>query len=286
MYGLILAGGYGTRLRPMTFVTSKQLLPIYDKPMIYYPLSLMMAAGIRDYSIITVPNQADSFRNLLGDGSQWGIALNYIVQERPNGIPEVFTLARKKIIGKSTLLMLGDNIIYGSQIGQKISANSEPEGAHIYAYLVNDVSKFGTLVIKDNKILSLEEKPKNIKKGLAIPGLYHFNAQVCELVEEIQPSYRGELEIVDLLKIYLQQGMLTYSLIDRGNAWLDTGTVEDMFSAAELVKVIQSRQGMLIGSPEEVAFRKGWITDSQLVVLAKKYIGSSYSSALINLIED
>ena len=286
MYGLILAGGYGTRLRPMTTVTSKQLLPIYDKPMIYYPLSLMMAAGIREFSIITVPDQADSFMNLLGDGSQWGIELNFISQEKANGIPEVFTLAEKKIVNKPSLLMLGDNIFYGSRIGYKISENLNPKGAHIYGYLVNDVSKFGSLKTDGDKILSLEEKPKEIHKGLAIPGIYHFNSQVCDFVKEIKPSSRGELEIVDLLNIYLRQNSLSHSIIDRGTAWLDTGTVEDMFAAAELVRVIQSRQGMLVGSPEEVAFRNTWISENQLSALAKSYVGSPYSRALLHLIED
>jgi glucose-1-phosphate thymidylyltransferase len=286
MYGLILAGGYGTRLRPMTTVTSKQLLPIYDKPMIYYPLSLMMAAGIREFSIITVPDQADSFMNLLGDGSQWGIELNFISQEKANGIPEVFTLAEKKIVNKPSLLMLGDNIFYGSRIGHKISENLNPKGAHIYGYLVNDVSKFGSLKTDGDKILSLEEKPKEIHKGLAIPGIYHFNSQVCDFVKEIKPSSRGELEIVDLLNIYLRQNSLSHSIIDRGTAWLDTGTVEDMFAAAELVRVIQSRQGMLVGSPEEVAFRNMWISEKQLSALANSYVGSPYSRALLDLIED
>ncbi len=286
MYGLILAGGYGTRLRPMTTVTSKQLLPIYDKPMIYYPLSLMMAAGIREFSIITVPDQADSFVNLLGDGSQWGIEINFISQEKANGIPEVFTLAEKKIVNKPSLLMLGDNILYGSRIGHKISENLNPKGAHIYGYLVNDVSKFGSLKTDGSKILSLEEKPKEIHKGLAIPGIYHFNSEVCEFVKEIRPSSRGELEIVDLLNIYLNQNSLSHSIIDRGTAWLDTGTVEDMFAAAELVRVIQSRQGMLVGSPEEVAFRNKWISEKQLSALASHYFGSPYSRALLDLIED
>ncbi len=286
MYGLILAGGYGTRLRPMTTVTSKQLLPIYDKPMIYYPLSLMMAAGIREFSIITVPDQAESFANLLGDGSQWGIEINFISQEKANGIPEVFTLAEKKIVNKPSLLMLGDNILYGSRIGHKISENLNPKGAHIYGYLVNDVSKFGSLKTDGSKILSLEEKPKEIHKGLAIPGIYHFNSEVCEFVKEIRPSSRGELEIVDLLNIYLNQNSLSHSIIDRGTAWLDTGTVEDMFAAAELVRVIQSRQGMLVGSPEEVAFRNKWISEKQLSALASHYFGSPYSRALLDLIED
>ena len=286
MYGLILAGGYGTRLRPMTTVTSKQLLPIYDKPMIYYPLSLMMAAGVREFSIITVPDQANSFKNLLGDGSQWGIELNFISQEKANGIPEVFTLAEQKIVNKPSLLMLGDNIFYGSRIGYKISENLNPKGAHIYGYLVNDVSKFGSLKTDGDKILSLEEKPKEIHKGLAIPGIYHFDSQVCDFVKEIKPSSRGELEIVDLLNIYLHQNSLSHSIIDRGTAWLDTGTVEDMFAAAELVRVIQSRQGMLVGSPEEVAFRNMWISEKQLSELANSYVGSPYSRALLDLIED
>ena len=245
-----------------------------------------MAAGIREFSIITVPDQAESFVNLLGDGSQWGIEINFISQEKANGIPEVFTLAEKKIVNKPSLLMLGDNIFYGSRIGHKISENLNPKGAHIYGYLVNDVSKFGSLKTDGSKILSLEEKPKEIHKGLAIPGIYHFNSEVCEFVKEIRPSSRGELEIVDLLNIYLNQNSLSHSIIDRGTAWLDTGTVEDMFAAAELVRVIQSRQGMLVGSPEEVAFRNKWISEKQLSALASLYFGSPYSRALLDLIED
>lgn len=286
MIGILLAGGHGTRLRPITNSISKQLLPIYDKPMIYYPLSLLMAAKVRDFQIITTPLQEALFRDLLGDGSQWGISIQFVTQAEPTGIPEAFLLTRKKIFGKKTIMSLGDNLFYGSQMGKRLSDNSGTEGAHIYGYQVNDISSFGSMTIQNNKIVDLEEKPKRSDSGFAIPGLYHFDENVTEFCEELKPSARGELEIVDLLRKYLEIGKLDYSILDRGTAWLDTGTHEDMFAASELVRVIQTRQGMLVGSPEEVAYRNGWISPDQLEKLAAGMTVSPYYKSILNLIRD
>jgi len=284
MIGILLAGGHGTRLRPITNSISKQLLPIYDKPMIYYPLSLLMAAKVRDFQIITTPQQENLFRDLLRDGSQWGISIQFVTQAEPTGIPEAFLLTRKKILGKKTIMSLGDNLFYGSQMGRRLSDNSGSEGAHIYGYQVNNISSFGSLTLIDNKIAALEEKPKRAGSGFAIPGLYHFDDNVVDFCEQLQPSDRGELEIVDLLQKYLEIGKLNYSILDRGTAWLDTGTHEDMFAASELVRVIQTRQGMLVGSPEEVAFRNGWITSTELEKLAVGMTASPYYKSLLDLI--
>ena len=284
MIGILLAGGHGTRLRPITNSISKQLLPIYDKPMIYYPLSLLMAAKVRDFQIITTPAQEFLFKDLLKDGSQWGISIQFVIQVEPTGIPDAFLLTRKEIEGKKTIMSLGDNIFYGSQMGSRIRENSGSEGAHIYGYQVNDVSNFGALTISEDKIVKLEEKPKNIGLGYAVPGLYHFDENVIDFCEQLRPSARGELEIIDLLKKYLMNGDLKYTILDRGTAWLDTGTHEDMFAASELVRVIQTRQGMLVGSPEEVAFRNGWITSTELEKLATGMKSSPYYNSLLDLI--
>lgn len=286
MIGILLAGGHGTRLRPITNSISKQLLPIYDKPMIYYPLSLLMAAKVREFQIITTPLQEALFKDLLRDGSQWGISIQFVTQAEPTGIPEAFLLTRKKIVGKRTILSLGDNLFYGSQMGKKINDNSGTEGSHIYGYQVNDISSFGSMTIQNNKIVNLEEKPKRSDSGYAIPGLYHFDENVTEFCEGLKPSARGELEIVDLLRKYQEIGKLDYSILDRGTAWLDTGTHEDMFAASELVRVIQTRQGMLVGSPEEVAYRNGWITPDQLEELAAGMTVSPYYKSILNLLKD
>jgi glucose-1-phosphate thymidylyltransferase len=286
MIGILLAGGHGTRLRPITNSISKQLLPIYDKPMIYYPLSLLMAAKVRDFQIITTALQETLFRDLLKDGSQWGISIQFVTQAEPTGIPEAFLLTRKKILGRKTIMSLGDNLFYGSQMGRRLSDNSGSEGAHIYGYQVNNISSFGSLTVVDNKITKLEEKPKRAGSGFAIPGLYHFDDRVIDFCEQLKPSARGELEIVDLLKKYLEIGKLDYSILDRGTAWLDTGTHEDMFAASELVRVIQTRQGMLVGSPEEVAFRNGWITSTELEKLTDGMTASPYYKSVLDLIKD
>ena len=286
MIGILLAGGHGTRLRPITNSISKQLLPIYDKPMIYYPLSLLMAAKVRDFQIITTPPQEALFKDLLKDGSQWGISIHFVTQAEPTGIPDAFLLARKNISGKKTVMSLGDNLFYGSQMGKRINDNSGAAGAHIYGYQVNNVSNFGALTLADNKIVKIEEKPKNSGPGFAIPGLYHFDENVIDFCEQLKPSARGELEIIDLLTKYFETGKLKYTILDRGTAWLDTGTHEDMFAASELVRVIQTRQGMLVGSPEEVAFRNGWISSTELVKLTEGMTSSPYYKSILDLVKE
>jgi glucose-1-phosphate thymidylyltransferase len=287
MIGILLAGGFGTRLGPITKVISKQLLPIYDKPMIYYPLSLLMAAEIKEIVVITTPRDRMAYEALLGNGSQWGISIQYVQQNHPNGLPEAFLLCEKIIRGKSSTLMLGDNVIYGSQIGKKLQSNGSKRGASIYGYLVKDVSSFGTIRLNSNlEIAELQEKPTTGGKGLAIPGIYHFDESVIERTESLRKSARGELEIVDLLNTYLDEGSLHYSILDRGTAWLDTGTIEDLSMASELVRVVQSRQGMLVGSPDEVAFRKGLITKVELESLAQNYSGSLYGRALQDIVQE
>ena len=284
MIGILLAGGTGSRLRPMTNSISKQLLPIYDKPMIYYPLSLLMASGIREFYVIVNPNQLSLFSELLLDGAQWGISIKLIVQKNPNGIPEAFHLTEKYIGGQDVTLILGDNIFYGSQIAKKISANFSNEGALIYGYQVKDTSQFGCFELSDKSITALSEKPINGKSGFAIPGLYHFDSKVWNFASELKPSARGELEIIDLLKIYLESKSLHYSILDRGTAWLDTGNAETLFQAAQLIQVIQNRQGMIIGSPEEVAFRCGWIDELNLKKHLYQYGESTYGQSLLKLL--
>lgn len=287
MIGIILAGGTGSRLGPITKVTSKQLLPIYDKPMIYYPLALMMASGIREIVIITTPKDIGNYKDLLGGGSQWGVIFHFLIQQNPNGLPEAYLLAEDLIREKSTTLILGDNIVYGSQIARKLNAGINPPGAHVYGYLVKDASSFGVMQLDDNgEIESLIEKPVGARNALAIPGIYHFNSSVVERAKTLKPSKRGELEMMDLLSTYLVENALDYSVLDRGIAWLDTGTIEDLFMAAELVRVLQKRQGMMIGSPDEVAFRNGWINMIQLENNIKKYSGSLYSEFLNDLLRN
>jgi len=284
MPGIILAGGLGTRLGPITKTVSKQLLPVYDKPMIYYPLSLLMASGINEIAIITTPQSQPEFINLLGDGKQWGINLQFIIQNNPNGLPEAFLLCEDFIGKRNSTLILGDNIFYGSGMGSKLKSNSKNLGATMYGYLVNDVSQYGTFQLDgDGNVIYLREKPKSGGRGLAIPGIYHFDSNVSEYSRHLKPSSRGELEIIDLLNIYLQEKKLNYSVLDRGTAWLDTGTIEDLSSASELIRVVQSRQGLLIGSPEEVAFRNGWIESNQLLSLGEAQGNSLYGKALISL---
>lgn len=287
MIGILLAGGNGTRLGPITQIISKQLNSIYDKPMIYYPLSLMMAAGIRDIIVITTPRDQKLFEDLLGNGKQWGILIRYVIQEKPNGLPEAFLLCKNLISNKKTTLMLGDNIVYGSRVGHKLAQNTVAAGSSIYGYLVKDTSPFGTLIVDENDdILDIIEKPRNGGRGLAIPGIYHFDETVADRALNLKLSPRNELEIVDLLKSYLVDGELSFSILDRGTAWLDTGTIEDLFMASELVRVVQSRQGMLIGSPDETAFRMGFIGQEQLLKLAQKHQGSYYGAALKEIIPE
>lgn len=287
MYGIILAGGTGSRLAPITDVISKQLLPIYDKPMIYYPLSLLMATGIEKFVVITTPRDAGSYRNLLGDGHYLGIEINYVTQAQPKGIPQAITLAKQFTGDSATTLILGDNIFYGSKIASKFHQNIVFNGAKIYGYLVNDVSSFGNVVVDSSgKVRLLTEKPRDMGRGFAIPGIYHFDATAASRVDVLEFSPRGELEIIDLLESYRLEGNLECEIMDRGTAWLDTGTVEDMYAATELVKVVQDRQGMLIGSPEEVAFRRGLISANQLEALAKSMSNSAYGRKLLDLLKE
>ena len=286
MLGIILAGGTGSRLGPITKVTSKQLRPVHDKPMIYYPLSLLMASGIREYLIITTPRDHESFKNLFGSGETLGINIEYRIQEKPAGLPDAFRLTSDRTQNQNCTMVLGDNIFYGSKLGAKVHEVQDSVGASIYGYLVDDVSSYGTFDLESNgKPVNLREKPTNGGRGFAIPGLYHFDASVSERASALVPSRRGELEIVDLLQSYLLDGQLNTSILDRGTAWLDTGTVEDMNLASELIRVLQSRQGMLIGSPEEVAYRNNWISNQELLELGNKQVSSAYGKALIRVAE-
>jgi glucose-1-phosphate thymidylyltransferase len=286
MLGIVLAGGTGTRLWPITKVVSKQLLPIYDKPMIYYPISLLMASGIRDFVIITTPRDSQAFQDLLGNGNQWGVDFRFRIQERPTGLPDAFKLTADLTADRSSILMLGDNIFYGSQLGKKLNEIQSLEGASIFGYLVDDVSSFGTFEVStQGKIFNLREKPADGGRGFAIPGVYKFDSSVGERASRLKPSQRGELEIIDLIKDYLDSNLLNHSVLDRGTAWLDTGTVEDMNFATELIRVIQSRQGMLIGSPEEVAFRNGWISREQLLKLGLEQKSTEYGRSLLRICE-
>lgn len=287
MLGILLAGGTGSRLGPVTSVISKQLLPIYDKPMIYYPLSLLMASQINKIVIITTLRDQSSYEQLLGNGNQWGITIFYRVQDAPNGLPDAFLLTEDLIDVDGCTMLLGDNLFYGSKMGAKLLSNRGKLGATVYGYLVNDVSPFGTFELsKDSKITNLIEKPINGGKGYAIPGIYHFDSNVSHLSKLLKPSRRGELEIIDLLKLYLDQEILYYSILDRGTAWLDTGTTQDLASASELIRVVQTRQGMLIGSPEEVAFRNNWIDKTQLFEIGKKLEKSQYGKSLLSICEE
>ena len=284
MHGIILAGGFGTRLWPLTQTISKQLLPVYDKPMIYYPLSLLMAAEIRDFSVIVTPRDYHSFQSLLGDGSQWGVEISVVIQQTPRGLPEAFSLVAESQLKNGSLLILGDNIFYGSQMAKRVLELAYLPGAAIFGYLVNEVSPFGSFELDSvGQVSKLAEKSRS-GKGFAIPGLYKFDSRVLQFVQNLNPSTRGELEIVDLLNMYLEHQQLNCRILDRGTAWLDTGTVDTLNQASELIRVIQARQGMLIGSPEEVALHKGWVTKSALSNLLSHYGESNYAKSLASLL--
>jgi glucose-1-phosphate thymidylyltransferase len=284
MKGILLAGGSGTRLGPVTKVISKQLLPVYDKPMIYYPLSVLMASGLREIALVSSPNQIEAFKNLLLDGSQWGIKITYYIQNSPNGLPDVFNIIEDDFLKNGTVLMLGDNLFYGSKIGKKISELYSSDGASIFGYLVNDISELGSFTVNENNTIEKLVEKQGVGSGYAIPGLYKFDSQVKKLVRNLKYSQRGELEITDLINIYKDQNLLSYQIIDRGTAWIDTGTVENLAQASELVRVIQSAQGMLIGSPDEVAFRNGWISKNELIAIADTYGSSPYGKSLLDVI--
>ncbi|MGE4272452.1 MAG: glucose-1-phosphate thymidylyltransferase RfbA [Desulfitobacterium sp.] len=287
MKGIILAGGSGTRLYPLTLVTSKQLLPIYDKPMIYYPLSTLMLAGIKDILIISTPHDLPNFERLLGDGSSFGINLSYKEQPSPDGLAQAFILGEEFINGDSCAMILGDNIFYGSGLTRHLrTAVQQQEGATVFGYYVEDPERFGVVEFDENgRAISLEEKPLSPKSNYAVTGLYFYDSKVCEYAKEMKPSARGELEITDLNRIYLENGKLDVITLGRGYAWLDTGTVDSLTEAAEFVKVLETRQGVKISALEEIAYHNGWITREKLVESAQRYGKSAYGQHLMKVVE-
>lgn len=287
MRGLILAGGSGTRLYPLTMAMSKQLLPVYDKPMIYYPLTTLMLAGIRQIMIITAPDEQDRFRALLGDGSQWGIELHYVVQPSPDGLAQAFLLDPDYIAGEPVCLVLGDNIFYGAGLSGKLQQCAEiTRGARVFGYHVTDPERYGVVAFDDqSKAVAIEEKPQHPVSNWAVTGLYFYDGSVVDKARAVKPSARGELEITDLNMMYLREGSLEVERLGRGFAWLDTGTHESLLEASDFIQTVQHRQGLLVASPEEVAFTKGFITAEQLVRLAEPLKKSAYGQALVNLLQ-
>ena len=285
--GIILAGGSGSRLLPMTLASSKQLMPIYDKPMIYYPLATLMQAGIREILIITTPEDLSSYRDLLGDGTGWGINLSYAQQPKPEGLAQAFIIGEDFIGDSRVCLILGDNIFYGDRIEEKLkNAVLQQEGASIFAYYVNDPERYGVVVLDENNhAIDLEEKPLNPTSHYAVTGLYMYNNSVVDIAKSIKPSARGELEITDINKIFLAQKTLKVELFDRGTAWLDTGTIQSLLDAANFIRVLEERQGLKIGCPEEIAYRQGFIDSDQLKRLAMRLDKSGYGQYLLELLE-
>ena len=287
MKGIILAGGSGTRLYPLTKVTSKQLLPIYDKPMIFYPLSVLMLAGIKEILIISTPTDLPNFERLLGDGSQFGIELSYKVQPSPDGLAQAFILGEEFIGDDTAAMILGDNIFYGAGLSKHLKeAAAREDGATVFGYYVEDPDRFGVVEFgPDGTAISIEEKPKNPKSNYAVTGLYFYDRKVCERAKNLKPSARGELEITDLNRIYLEEGKLNVVTLGRGYAWLDTGTMDSLAEATEFVRVIQNREGIQISAPEEIAYNRGWISKEKLLEAANEYGKSPYGKHLRNVAE-
>ncbi len=286
MKGILLAGGTGSRLHPITLGVSKQLTPVYDKPMIYYPISTLMLAGIQDILIITTPQDQEQFQRLLGDGSQFGVNFSYKVQPSPDGLAQAFVLGEEHIGQEGAALVLGDNIFYGPGLGNQLRKYTDLEGAAVFGYRVADPTAYGVVEFDENfKAISIEEKPEEPKSDYAIPGLYFYDNQVVEYAKSIKPSPRGELEITDLNRIYLEEGKLQVEILPRGTAWLDTGTFDSLADASNFIRTVQARQGMSIGSPEEIAWRMGWIDDSRLEELATPLLKSGYGQNLLNLLK-
>jgi glucose-1-phosphate thymidylyltransferase len=286
MKGIVLAGGTGTRLHPLTLALSKQLMPVYDKPMIYYPLSTLMMAGIREILIISTPDDLPSFKNLLGDGTRYGCAFHYAVQEKPEGLAQAFIIGKDFIGSDAVALILGDNIFYGTGLSELLQANLNPNGGIVFAYHVQDPERYGVVEFNANhQAISIEEKPSKPKSNYAVPGLYFYDNTVVDIACSLKPSARGEYEITDVNKVYLQQGKLHVGILDRGTAWLDTGTFRSLMQATTFVQVIEDRQGLKIGCIEEAAYRMGYINSNQLKAIAKPLMKSGYGVYLMSLLK-
>lgn len=286
MKGIILAGGLGTRLYPLTMAVSKQLMPVYDKPMIYYPLSTLMSAGINEILIISTPQDLPNFEKLLGDGSELGCSFQYVAQHEPNGLAQAFVLGEEFIGNDNASLILGDNIFYGSGMRDLLKSSIEPDGGIVFAYRVSDPERYGVVEFdKDLRAISIEEKPQNPKSDYAVPGLYFYDNSVVEVAKNLKPSARGEYEITDVNKEYLKKGKLKVGVLERGVAWLDTGTHRSLMQAGQFIEVIEERQGLKIGCIEEIAWEEGFIDDAQLEKLGQKYIKSGYGEYLLNLLK-
>ena len=285
MKGIVLAGGTGSRLWPVTIGVSKQLLPVYDKPMIHYPLSTLMAAGLREILVITTPEDSQAFRRLLGDGSQWGITLEYAVQPKPEGLAQAFLIGETFLAGEGAALILGDNLFYGPRLDRHLADLTQIQGGHVFAYEVADPSEYGVIEFDDSgRVLSIEEKPKHPRSSYAVPGLYFYDETVVEIAKSIKPSARGELEITAVNDYYLRDGALNVTVLERGTAWLDTGTFRTLQDAGEFVRVLEDRTGTKVGCVEETAWRNGWLDDEQLQLLAEPLMKSGYGEYLLRLL--